>query len=220
MFKNVIKKTNNYKGFALVVLFVLCTLFLSFNITVFSETPSPDGTAEIPSVTQTGEEASEQPDVQNTPTIIPTIEATAENTPTPEVDETVTPEVTPMPTATPTIIPTLTPTPTSSQVIDYLYDFTIPPLYTEGKAVITPAPNRTATADVGNATIGIVEIDNIEKKREFRWSDLIKYLAYTFFALSCIAIVYGLVSMAVLIFFKKDITIAGLRQNKKKKKQK
>lgn len=215
MAKNIKNKTNNHKGLVYVVLFVLCTLFLSFNITVFSETPTPESTEEIPSATQTEEAVvSEQPNESNTPTTIPTSEATTESTPT------VTPA--PTPTPTPTLTPTLTPaiTPTPSQVFDYLYDFTIPPLYTEGSAFITLAPNKTATADIGNATIGIVEIDNIEKKKEFRWSDLIKYLAYAFFALAGIAIVYGLVSMAVLIFFKKDITIAGLRQNKKKKKQK
>ena len=61
---------------------------------------------------------------------------------------------------------------------------------------------------------------NITINEDIEISDLIKYLAYGFFALAVFAIAYGLFSMAVLIFFKKDITLAGIKKRKMDKQKK
>lgn len=117
---------------------------------------------------------------------------------------------------------TLTPTPTitATEEPNYLYDFTAPPYNNGESEVSTLAPDVTEQPGVSDATIDVVKIDNIEQKRGFRWSDLIKYLAYGFFALAVFAIAYGLLSMAVLIFFKKDITFAGIKKRKMEKQKK
>ena len=148
--------------------------------------------------------------------------------PAPEASENVpsatqeVPSATESPTTPPVIVetasPTPTPTPTPTGALDYLYDFTVPPLNDDGASNITLAPETTATPGMSDATIDVVQVDIIEKKRDFRLSDIIKYIAYGFFGLAVIAVLYGLVCMASLIFFKKDITLSGIKQRKKKKK--
>ena len=138
---------------------------------------------------------------------------------TPTPDASITTPATSTETITATETAVITPTATSTGEPEYLYDFTPPP-YNQENAVVTLSPNETATPDISDATIDVVKIDNIERRREFRWSDLIKYLAYGFFGLAGIAIVYGLLSMAILIFFKKDITLAGIKQRKLNKQKK
>ena len=131
--------------------------------------------------------------------------------PAPEASENVpsatqeVPSATESPTTPPVIVETATPTPTPSAALDYLYDFTVPPLNDDGASNITLAPETTATPGMSDATIDVVQVDIIEKKRDFRLSDIIKYIAYGFFGLAVIAVFYGLVCMASLIFFKKDI---------------
>lgn len=115
---------------------------------------------------------------------------------------------------------TPTPSPTVSKEPEFLQDFTVPPLQSTENPNASSNPDKTAKPDSAGATIGIVEVDNIEAKKPFMWSDLIKYLAYAFFALAIVAVLYGLISMAVLIFFKKDITLAGIRKHKEEKKKK
>lgn len=128
----------------------------------------------------------------------------------------ITPKVTP--SASASVSPS--PSPTATKEPEFLQDFTIPPL----KETETPNENSNvnniAKPDSAGATIGLVQVDNIEAKRPFMWSDLIKYLAYVFFALAIVAVLYGLASMAALIFFKKDITLAGMRKRKKDNKKK
>lgn len=172
--KKLKKKTKCSNKIKYVTVPVLCLFFIFTmfcNISVFSETPSPDAG--------------------------------------------LTPE-----TATATM--SATPTATATGEPEFLYDFTPPPYSNKEDVVATLLPNATSTPDISDATIDVVKIDNIERKREFRWSDLIKYLTYLFFGLAGVAIIYGLLSMAVLIFFKKDITLAGIKKRKldKQKKEK
>lgn len=124
---------------------------------------------------------------------------------TPSADSGVTSEIT---TATPTGDP------------DYLYDFTPPPYENSDNPMESISPDATAVPGMSEATIDIVKLEKIERKREFRWSDLIKYIAYGFFGLAGAAIIYGLFSMFVLIIFKKDITLSGIKQRKKKNQKK
>lgn len=127
-----------------------------------------------------------------------------------------------VPEANPSGSPSLSPSPspTATKEPEFLQDFTIPPLQSTENPNANSDSNKTAKPDSAGATIGIVEVDNIETKRPFMWSDLIKYLAYAFFALAIVAVLYGLASMAALIFFKKDITLAGMRKRKKDSKKK
>lgn len=69
------------------------------------------------------------------------------------------------------------------------------------------------------ATVGIVQIKNIDNTGHgFRWSDLIKYMAYAFYGLSVIAVLYGIACLIGLLCFKKDISIGALRKKKKNNK--
>lgn len=119
----------------------------------------------------------------------------------------------------PSVSPSPSPSPTISKEPEFLQDFTVPPLQASDNINADATPSETAKPNSAGATIGIVEVDNIEAQKPFMWSDLIKYLAYVFFVLAGLAVIYGIVCMATLIFFKKDITLAGLRQRKKKKKK-
>lgn len=139
---------------------------------------------------------------------------------TPESTSEITAESTATETTTAEVTMTPAPTPTATGEPDYLYDFTAPPYDNGENEVSTLSPNETEAPNVSDATIDVVKIDNIEPKRAFRWSDLIKYLAYGFFALAVFAIAYGLFSMAILIFFKKDITLAGIKKRKMDKQKK
>lgn len=125
-----------------------------------------------------------------------------------------------VPGVNPSGSPSPSSSPTATKEPEFLQDFTIPPLQSTENPNASSQPNKTVKPDSSVATIGIVEVDNIETKRPFMWSDLIKYLAYAFFGLAIVAVIYGLISMAVLIFFKKDITLAGLRKRKNEKKKK
>jgi len=111
------------------------------------------------------------------------------------------------------------PSPTATKEPEFLQDFTIPPLQSTENPNGNADSEKTAKPDFAGATIGIVEVDNIETKKDFMWSDIIKYLTYVFFAFAGVAVIYGIVCMAVLIFLKKDITFAGLRLRKKEKKK-
>lgn len=178
------------------MLIIALMAVMSVGFCVYSESPAPEASENVPTATQEVLPATENP------TTPPVIVETA----------------TPVPTSTPTQTPTPTPTPTPTVALDYLYDFTVPPLNDDGPSNITLAPDITATPGMSDATIDVVQVDIIEKKRDFRLSDIIKFIAYGFFGLAVISVLYGLVCMASLIFFKKDITLAGIKQRKKKKK--
>ena len=182
------KQIKEIKFISFITLVIVLIAIMSVGFCVFSESPAPEASENVPSATQ------EVPSATESPTTPPVIVETASPTPTP------------------------TPTPTPSAALDYLYDFTVPPLNDDGASNITLAPETTATPGMSDATIDVVQVDIIEKKRDFRLSDIIKYIAYGFFGLAVIAVLYGLVCMASLIFFKKDITLSGIKQRKKKKK--
>lgn len=212
------KKANFFKGVPVVVFSLLFIIALSSNFSVFSETPSPDANT-TSQITPTAED-----DSTTSPSeITPTAGQTEENSPSTETTPTAT--LTPTPTITPTIAPSIAPTisptiePTATEELDYLYDFTVPPYREDEKPSETLSPDSTISPGLSDATIDIVEVENIERKKEFRWSDIIKYLAYGFFILAGIAILYGIVCLFTLIFFKKDITMAGLKKNKNKNKK-
>ena len=180
------KQIKEVKFISFITLVIVLVSIMSVGFCVFSESPAPEASENVPSETQ------EIPSATESPTTPPVIVETASPTPTP------------------------TPTPTGA--LDYLYDFTVPPLNDDGASNITLAPEATATPGMSDATVDVVQVDIIEKKRDFRLSDIIKYIAYGFFGLAVIAVLYGLVCMASLIFFKKDITLSGIKQRKKKKK--
>ena len=237
MMKMKSEKTNRYmKKSMLTLVYVLFMIVFVFQITALSETPAPE--EPTPEITATPEAENTESPVETLPvtTDVPTENPTEKPSeaptelpttiPTDTVDSTpavtteeptadvpvTTPSVTP---ATPT--PTLTPTPTPA--LDYLYDFTIPPRSTENTANKTLAPNETITPTMNSATIGVVKIENIDAKDTFRWSDLIQYAAYVFFALAGAVVIYGFACLFSLLIFNKDITIGAIRKRKREKKE-
>ena len=94
------------------------------------------------------------------------------------------------PSASASVSPSASPSPTATQDPEFLQDFTIPPLKETKAPNANSNVNNTAKPDSAGATIGLVQVDNIEAKRPFMWSDLIKYLAYVFFALAIASSVF------------------------------
>lgn len=216
------------KYIAYIVLSLLLVWLLAGQIQTFAETPAPDATvAPAPSESTptaeasptaateapgTEEPATEQPSPPPTQTVAPP--PTAEPvTPTPvpptELPATLEPTIEIMPT-----LPTLVPTPTPQ--LNFLYDFTAPPLKSDDTSHITLQPDHTPAPTMSSATIGVVQIDDIDNTaRGFRWSDLIKYAAYLFYGLAGLSVIYGMVCLIGLLCFKKDLSIGALRARRK-----
>lgn len=117
-------------------------------------------------------------------------------------------------TVEPSNIPTEEPSPTP----DYLPDF-IPPQAEYEMDENAYIEEQRAKAEKSNAAAGIVQIDNIDSERDFAIYDLVHYAAYLFFGLAIVAILYGIICMGALLFFKKDITIDALRKKRRAKKK-
>ena len=106
--------------------------------------------------------------------------------------------------------------PTPTPQLNFLYDFTAPPLKQDDTSHITLPPDHTPAPTMSSATIGVVQIDDIDNTvRGFRWSDLIKYAAYLFYIFAGLSVVYGIVCLIGLLCFKKDLSIGALRTRRK-----
>lgn len=212
-------KKKNGKYTAKYILIIAASGFFLFSalfrFSVFSETPAPEpvqttSVAESTPAEETvpAEQTPEQeptssaeptPLASEPPTDVPT-EPPATPTPVP-VTEPPTPEPTPSPTEQITAEPTPTPE------LQYLYDFTVPPLTQDGAAVKTLSPGNTPAPTMLAASVGIVQVENIDNtERGFQWYDLIKGLEYAFYIMAGLAIVYGIVCLIGLLCFKKDLS--------------
>lgn len=226
-------KKKNGKHTAKYILIIAAAGFFLFSalfrFSVFSETPAPEpvqttsaadntpaeetpAEETLPAEQTPGQEptspAEPTPLASEPPTDVPT-EPPATPTPVP-VTEPPTPEPTPSPTEQITAEPTPTPE------LQYLYDFTVPPLTQGGASDKTLSPGNTPAPTMLAASVGIVQVENIDNtERGFQWFDLIKGLEYAFYIMAGVAVVYGIVCLIGLLCFKKDLSIAALRKKKK-----
>lgn len=239
-----ILKNKNMKIFVLLVIILIVAL----STMVFATGEEPDvsepvNTADGSIVSDVPVEETEQP-VESEPvqteevTETPNVTEAPVNTETPTPTQTIRPNVTsrPIPTkvptpnnnaiiATPSYMPTLvvstatlTPTETPSPTPNFLPDFTPPPAEYQG-GLNADVDGENSGAEQSDASAGIVEIEDIKEKKEFQVYDLIKYAAYMFFVLAGVAILYGLICIAALLFFKKDISLDAMRKKRKNKKK-
>ena len=226
-------KKKNGKHTAKYILIIAAAGFFLFSalfrFSVFSETPAPEpvqttsaadntpaedtpAAGTLPAEQTPGQEptspAEPTPLASEPPTDVPT-EPPATPTPVP-----VTESPTPAPTPSPTQQITAEPTPTPE--LQYLYDFTVPPLTQGGASDKTLSPGNTPAPTMLAASVGIVQVENIDNtERGFQWFDLIKGLEYAFYIMAGVAVVYGIVCLIGLLCFKKDLSIAALRKKKK-----
>lgn len=235
-------KKKNGKHTAKYILIIAAAGFFLFSalfrFSVFSETPAPEpvqttsaadntpaeetpAEETLPAEQTPGQEPTSpaEPTPPATPTDVPTEPpATPTDVPT-EPPATPTPvPVTESPTPAPTPSPTqqITAEPTPTPELQYLYDFTVPPLTQGGASDKTLSPGNTPAPTMLAASVGIVQVENIDNtERGFQWFDLIKGLEYAFYIMAGVAVVYGIVCLIGLLCFKKDLSIAALRKKKK-----
>ena len=226
-------KKKNGKHTAKYILIIAAAGFFLFSalfrFSVFSETPAPEPVQTTSAADNTPAEetpAEETLPAEQTPGQEPT--SPAEPTPRasePPTDVPTEPPATPTPvpvTESPTPAPTPSPTqqitaePTPTPELQYLYDFTVPPLTQGGASDKTLSPGNTPAPTMLAASVGIVQVENIDNtERGFQWFDLIKGLEYAFYIMAGVAVVYGIVCLIGLLCFKKDLSIAALRKKKK-----
>ena len=226
-------KKKNGKHTAKYILIIAAAGFFLFSalfrFSVFSETPAPEPVQTTSAADNTPAEetpAEETLPAEQTPGQEPT--SPAEPTPLasgPPTDVPTEPPATPTPvpvTESPTPAPTPSPTqqitaePTPTPELQYLYDFTVPPLTQGGASDKTLSPGNTPAPTMLAASVGIVQVENIDNtERGFQWFDLIKGLEYAFYIMAGVAVVYGIVCLIGLLCFKKDLSIAALRKKKK-----
>lgn len=240
MYKTDGKMKKNITRKSLMLAAGLLTLLLLLLIKVPSVSGvAPEELEPTPDVTETAPpEETQLPPDDGTPT--PDISEPTEEPPTEEPTEAPpTEQPTEAPTSAPTTAPatqtevppqteeaTLSPTPTSTTeatptpALEFLPDFTPPPYGTGGNdIVITPQASPDDTQSASSASIGIVQVEDIDgSQRGFRWFDIILYAVDVMYVLSALAIVYGLVGLIGLIVFKKDISIAAFKKWRKRKR--
>ena len=226
-------KKKNGKHTAKYILIIAAAGFFLFSalfrFSVFSETPAPEPVQTTSAADNTPAEetpAEETLPAEQTPGQEPTSPAEPTSLASePPTDVPTEPPATPTPvpvTESPTPAPTPSPTqqitaePTPTPELQYLYDFTVPPLTQGGASDKTLSPGNTPAPTMLAASVGIVQVENIDNtERGFQWFDLIKGLEYAFYIMAGVAVVYGIVCLIGLLCFKKDLSIAALRKKKK-----
>lgn len=211
------KENTSYivKSKLLILLLGIFAFFVLLRFPVSSETSSPEAS-------QTPVISDSTPTIEVSPaTEVPTETISASPVPT-ETPETPSPTPVPpetiAPTPTEVVTPTelITPSPTPTPELHFLYDFTAPPRNQDGQSGKTLKPDYTPFPTMSSASIGIVQVENINNtERGFRWSDLIKYAEYACYILAGLTIIYGLVCLIGLLAFKKDLSIGAIRKKKK-----
>lgn len=216
------KENTSYivKSKLLILLLGIFAFFVLLRFPVSSETAAPEAsqTPAISDSTPTIEvsPATEVPTETISASSTPTEPATPvpAESPTPPPPETIVPTPTEAVTPTEFLSPSSSPTPTPE--LHFLYDFTAPPRNQGSQSDKTVKPDYTASSTMSSASIGIVQVENINNtERGFRWSDLIKYAEYICYIFAGLTIIYGIVCLIGLLAFKKDISIGAIRKRKK-----
>ena len=188
-----------------ILLLGIFAFFVLLRFPVSSETAAPEA-SQTPAISDS------TPTIEVSPaTEVPTETISA---PTPPPPETIVPTPTEAVTPTEFLSPSSSPTPTPE--LHFLYDFTAPPRNQGSQSDKTVKPDYTASSTMSSASIGIVQVENINNtERGFRWSDLIKYAEYVCYIFAGLTIIYGIVCLIGLLAFKKDISIGAIRKRKK-----
>ena len=201
-----------------------------------TESPEITATPEVlPESTETPEESTAAPteDGSSTETEAPSTSETPEASETPsEMPETPaeTPSAVPTQTPTPTLAPVVTPKPTPAPTTPPKLGILTPPALSAEIEVATPSGSQqpgetdetaasTDSVEMLTPTHQVEHVEQIELDPGFRLSDFIGILCYIVYGLAGFVLLLGIVRIAILLIFKKDI-LPSKKERQKAKEEK